>query len=255
MSERRLGVLRLRHGAGVGVGHVCAEGTVHGPIVSGSHSGPKNLAKKNSETMVHCRLGIPERRVGDGRRCACYGYAAAARRRRSREYSFSCTPGWRPGVSRAALLHGRLQLSSAQPRAANLPTTAMLDTPLTHGCVHRTERVQQQPSATIIRCVQWMQRSRNHSQSLWRPACRPHSTHNHKPWVQFCTHACFTNHGLYTGCNFAPTTVLQTMVCIRGPICTPYTNHGLLANCVSCTNHGLYTGCKLHLLYQPGTIL
>ena len=84
----------------------------------------KNLAKKNSETMVHCRLGIPERRVGDGRRCACYGYAAAARRRRSREYSFSCTPGWRPGVSRAALLHGRLQLSSAQPRAANLPTTA-----------------------------------------------------------------------------------------------------------------------------------
>ena len=63
MSERRLGVLRLRHGAGVGVGHVCAEGTVHGPIVSRSHSGPKNLAKKNSETMVHCRLGIPERRV------------------------------------------------------------------------------------------------------------------------------------------------------------------------------------------------
>ena len=115
---------------------------------------------------------------------------------------------------------------------------AMLDKlSLTHGCVHRTERVQQQPSATIIRCVQWMQRSRNHSQSLWRPACRPHSTHNHKPWVQFCTHACFsnhgfvtgvqigslcTNHGLYTGCNFAPTTVLQTMVCIRGPICTPY---------------------------------
>jgi hypothetical protein len=34
MSERRPGVPRLRHGAGVGVGHVCAEGTVHGPIVS-----------------------------------------------------------------------------------------------------------------------------------------------------------------------------------------------------------------------------
>ena len=33
MSERRPGVPRLRHGAGVGVGHVCAEGTVHGPIV------------------------------------------------------------------------------------------------------------------------------------------------------------------------------------------------------------------------------
>jgi len=139
------------------------------------------------------------------------GYAAAARRRRAREYSFSCTPGWRPGVSRAALLHGRLQLSSAQPRAANLPTTAMLDTPLTHGCVHRTERVQQQPSATIIRCVQWMQRSRNHSQSLWRPACRPYSTHNQKPWVQYCTHACFTNHGLCTRCNIAPR--IQTMVC------------------------------------------
>ena len=34
MSERRPGVTRLRHGAGVRVGHVCAEGTVHGPIVS-----------------------------------------------------------------------------------------------------------------------------------------------------------------------------------------------------------------------------
>jgi hypothetical protein len=50
--------------------------------------------------------------------------------------------------------------------------------------------------------IQWMQRSRNHSQSLWRPACRPHSTHNHKPWEQFCTHV--TNHGLYTGCNLNP---------------------------------------------------
>jgi hypothetical protein len=119
MSERRPGVPRLHHGAGVGVGHVCAEDTVHGPIVSRKPlPGPKNLAKKNSETMVHCRLGIPERRVGDGRRCACYGYAAAARRRHSREYSFSCTPGWRTVVSRADLLHGRLQLSSG--------TTAML---------------------------------------------------------------------------------------------------------------------------------
>ena len=34
MSERRPGVTRLRHGAGVRVGHVCAEGTVHSPIVS-----------------------------------------------------------------------------------------------------------------------------------------------------------------------------------------------------------------------------
>jgi hypothetical protein len=206
-------------GLELGLGTFAQKALCTVPSSPGSHSGPKNLAKKNSETMVHCRLGIPERRVGDGRRCACYGYAAAARRRRSREYSFSCTPGWRPGVSRAALLHGRLQLSSAQPRAANLPTTAMLDTPLTHGCVHRTERVQQQPSATIIRCVQWMQRSRNHSQSLWRPACRPYSTHNQKPWVQYCTHACFTNHGLCTGCNIAPR--IKTMVCTRDANCTP----------------------------------
>ena len=83
MSERRLGVLRLRHGAGVGVGHVCAEGTVHGPIVSGSHSGPKNLAKKNSETMVHCRLGIPERRVtGVDARARVRGGRAATTRSR-----------------------------------------------------------------------------------------------------------------------------------------------------------------------------
>jgi len=153
------------------------------------------------------------------------GYAAAARRRRAREYSFSCTPGWRPGVSRAALLHRRLQLSSAQPRAANLRTTAMLDTPLTHGCVHRTERVQQQPSATIIRCVQWMQRSRNHSQSLWRPACLPYSTHNQKPWVQ---HPCLF---------YKPWFVYGVQYC------TPYKNHGLYKGCQlhPCfTNHGLY---------------
>ena len=105
MSERRPGVPRLRHGAGVGVGHVCAEGTVHGPIVSlqplACSPDPKFWHKRTQkQAMVHCRLGIPERRVGDGRRCACYGYAAAARRRRSREYSFSCTPGWLPGVSR-----------------------------------------------------------------------------------------------------------------------------------------------------------
>ena len=83
MSERRPGVPRLRHGAGVGVGHVCAEGTVHGPIVSRSHSGPKNLAKKNSETMVHCRLGIPERRVtGVDARARVRGGRAATTRSR-----------------------------------------------------------------------------------------------------------------------------------------------------------------------------
>jgi hypothetical protein len=45
-----------------------------------------------------------------------------------------------------------------------------------------------------------------------------------------------TNHGLYTGCNFAPTTVLQTMVCIRGPICPVYKP---------------WFVSKLCLLYQP----
>jgi hypothetical protein len=167
MSERRPGVPRLRHGAGVGVGHVCAEGTVHGPIVSlqplACSPDPKFWHKRTQkQAMVHCRLGIPERRVGDGRRCACYGYAAAQWRRRSREYSFSCTQGCRSCVSRTALLHRQLPLSSG--------TTSMLDTlSHTHCCVHRTERVQQQSSATIILCVQWMQRSRNHSQSLCRP--------------------------------------------------------------------------------------
>jgi len=32
MPERRPGVPRLRHGVGVGVGHACTEGTVHGAI-------------------------------------------------------------------------------------------------------------------------------------------------------------------------------------------------------------------------------
>ena len=163
--------------------------------------------------------------------------------------------------------------------------TAMLDKlSLTHGCVHRTERVQQQPSATIIRCVQWMQRSRNHSQSLWRPACRPHSTHNHKPWVQFCTHACFSNHGLYTGCNLHPFyktmvcytgcklhTFYKTMVCYRGcnlqpvykpwfcnrsanwiPLYKPWFVYGVQFCTHDCfTNHGLYTGSNLHPEYKP----
>ena len=32
MPERRPGVPRLRHGVGVGVGHACTEGIVHGAI-------------------------------------------------------------------------------------------------------------------------------------------------------------------------------------------------------------------------------
>ena len=44
MSERRLGVLWLRHGAGVGV--VCAEGTVHGPIVSRQPFRTQKFGKK-----------------------------------------------------------------------------------------------------------------------------------------------------------------------------------------------------------------
>jgi hypothetical protein len=49
MSERRPGVPRLRHGVGVGVGHFCAEGTVHGPIVSRSHaSWTQNFGKKKN---------------------------------------------------------------------------------------------------------------------------------------------------------------------------------------------------------------
>jgi hypothetical protein len=49
-----------------------------------------------------------------------------------------------------------------------------------------------------------------------------------------------TNHG----CNIAPTTVLQTMVCTRDAICIPYTNHAMVckrdaicirdANCIPC---------------------
>ncbi len=59
MSERRMGVPRLRHGAGVGVGHVCAEGTVHGPI---SHSGPK-IWKKRTQKLWYT-AGWESRSVG-----------------------------------------------------------------------------------------------------------------------------------------------------------------------------------------------
>jgi hypothetical protein len=73
----------------------------------------------------------------------------------------------------------------------------------------------------------------------------------YKPWfvygVQFCTHDCFTNHGLYTGSNLHPeykpwfvsklcllyqpwflyglqiTSLVPTMVCERGAHCIPGT--------------------------------
>jgi hypothetical protein len=111
-------------------GHASMGGLCTVPWSPGSHwhasPDPKFWQTKNSETMVHCRLGIPERRVGDGRRCACYGYAAAARRRRSREHASSCTPGRRPGVPRAALLHGRLHLSSGTTDAGHAPSHTRL---------------------------------------------------------------------------------------------------------------------------------
>ena len=66
MSERRLGVLRLRHGAGVGVGHVCAEGTVHGPIVSRqqlrAHPDPKFWQKRTQKLWY--TAGWESRSVG-----------------------------------------------------------------------------------------------------------------------------------------------------------------------------------------------
>ena len=229
MSERRPGVTRLRHGAGVRVGHVCAEGTVHGPIVSRQPPAcfpDQNFWQKRTQKLWYT-AGWESRSVGwvtgvDAR-------ATGTRRLRGDDARASMPPHAHRGVVPVFLM----QLSSTDdctcPRAPRGHAGQSIDRPfivltetklsLTHGCVHRTERVQQQPSATIIRCVQWMQRSRNHSQSLWRPACRPYSTHNQKPWVQYCTHACFTNHGLCTGCNIAPR--IKTMVCTRDANCTP----------------------------------
>ena len=59
MSERRLGVLRLLHGAGVGVGHVCAEGTVHGPIVSLQPVRTKKFGKKELRNYGTLQVGNP----------------------------------------------------------------------------------------------------------------------------------------------------------------------------------------------------
>jgi hypothetical protein len=161
MSERRPGVPRLRHGVGVGVGHVCVEGTVHGPIVSRSHaSRPKSWQKKD---QIWYTTGWESRSLRRATRCV--DAREKATRRLCDDDALAsmpatCTPGWLPGVPYAALLHGRLQLSSV--------TTAMLDTlALSHTRLcHHTESVQQQPTATIIHGVQWMQRSGNHCQSL-----------------------------------------------------------------------------------------
>jgi len=158
--------------------------------------------------MVHCRLGIPERRVGDGRRCACYGYAAAARRRRSREYSFSCTPGWRPGVSRAALLHGRLQLSSAQPRVAN-----------PQHC-YRQRPIWTRLSHTVV-CIAQIVCSSSHRQRSFAVynGCREAGTTTRASGGLRAARIAPTtrNHG----CNIEPMPVLQTMVCTRDANCTP----------------------------------
>jgi hypothetical protein len=62
MSERRPGVTRLRHGAGVRVGHVCAEGTVHGPIVSRQPqecSRTQNFGKKELRNYGTLQVGNP----------------------------------------------------------------------------------------------------------------------------------------------------------------------------------------------------
>jgi hypothetical protein len=175
------------------------------PSSPGSHkraSRTQNFWQKRTQKLWYT-AGWESRSVGwvtgvDAR-------ATGTRRVRGDDARASMPPHAHRGVVPVFLM----QLSSTDdctcPRAPRGHAGQSIDRPfivltetklsLTHGCVHRTERVQQQPSATIIRCVQWMQRSRNHSQSLWRPACRPHSTHNHKPWVPFRTHACFTNHG------------------------------------------------------------
>ena len=67
-------------GLELGLGTFAQKALCTVPSSPGKHfPDPKIWQKRTDETMVHCRLGIPEPRVGDGRRCACYGYAAAAR--------------------------------------------------------------------------------------------------------------------------------------------------------------------------------
>jgi hypothetical protein len=152
MSERRPGVPRLRHGVGVGVGHFCAEGTVHSPIVSRSHaSWTQNFGKKRTQKLWYTAgfwyAGWESRSLGwvtgvDAR-------ATGMRRLRGNNTLASMPPHAHlggcqvflavtpfcehachmhtrlPGVPHAALLHGRLQLSSG--------TTVMLDSvSLTH---------------------------------------------------------------------------------------------------------------------------
>ena len=70
-------------GLELGLGTFAQKALCTVPSSPGSHSGPKNLAKKNSETMVHCRLGIPERRVtGVDARARVRGGRAATTRSR-----------------------------------------------------------------------------------------------------------------------------------------------------------------------------
>jgi hypothetical protein len=201
MSERRPGVTRLRHGAGVRVGHVCAEGTVHGPIVSrqppACFPDPKFWQKRTQKLWY--TAGWESRSVGwvtgvDAR-------ATGTRRLRGDDARASMPPHAHRGGVPVFLM----QLSSTDDCTCPLAPRGHAGQALSHTRLCASHRAcaaaaigNDHPLCTI----QWMQRSRNHSQSLWRPACRPHSTHNHKPWEQFCTHV--TNHGLYTGCNLNP---------------------------------------------------
>jgi hypothetical protein len=232
MSERRPGVPRLRHGVGVGVGHFCAEGTVHGPIVSRSHaSWTQNFGKKRTQKLWHTAGW--ESRAGDTRRCACYGYAVA-----EKILLRACMPHAHRGGGPVFLT----QLSSTDdcscplaPRRCwtlSLSHTAMM-MPFNCSYTNKNEngvcisqRVcsssQRQPSSPVYNGCRESGTMAKVSGGLRANSIAP-STTNH-------------------GCNFAPMPLLPTMVCKRGAICTPFTNHG-------CTRGA--KGCNLHPFYKP----
>jgi hypothetical protein len=118
---------------------------------------------------------------------------------------------WRSGARRSARRAiGRATQFTAAPRA------------------HRSK-----PASTLLVCPGTTART---SGGL-RAARIPPTTTNHG-------HACFTNHGLFSGCNLHP--VYKPWFVTRGANCSPFTKHGLAQQ---------ENGCAAFPSWQPASTL
>ena len=188
-------------GLELGLGTFAQKALCTVPSSPGSHSGPKNLAKKNSETMVHCRLGIPERRVtGVDARARVRGGRAATTRSRvfllmHTWVAARCFSSSSPPQTTAAVLGAAARGEPTDNGHAGHASHTRLCAQSVCSSSHR-----QRSSAVYNGCREAGTTAR--ASGGLRAARIAPTTRNH-------------------GCNIAPMPVLQTMVCVRGAILHP----------------------------------